>query len=349
MSGTSLDGIDVALLRTDGVTVFERGPSETFAYSELQRTQLRQALADAVSLQTRDERPGSLRAVETAVTDWHRDAVLKFMASHAIARSNIDVIGFHGQTVLHRPEQRLTVQIGDGAALSRALGVTVAYDMRAADVAEGGHQALAASLTRSPVAFVNIGGVGNVTWCGPDGELVAFDTGPGNALIDDWMFQHTGAARDLDGGAALRGKGDEAAVAQFLGDGYYEKAAPKSLDRNSFAGVSLAGLVVEDGAATLTAVTVRSIALSARHFPSPPVCWIICGGGRKNKAIMRGLESLLGDVKPAEAYDFNGDSMEAEAWAFLAVRCLRGLPISFPNTTGAPQPLTGGVIARPLS
>ena len=356
MSGTSLDGIDVALIWTDGERLVKRGPSSTFAYDHSQREIIRQALLAAVSVTSRTDRSGVLGEAEKALTRWHADAVHAFCRETATDLSTIDLIGFHGQTVIHRPEQRLTVQLGDGQALATALRCQVAFDLRAADVAAGGqgaplvpayHLALAAGLPQRPVAFVNIGGVANVTWVGADDSLVAFDTGPGNALIDDWMLKHTGRARDDGGAAALAGKVDEAAVAQFLGDGFFEKPGPKSLDRNSFAGITLDGLGLEAGAATLVAVTARSIAMSRQHMPVAPETWIICGGGRHNEAVMRALRDLLPDVRSAEDCGFNGDSMEAEAWAYLAVRAALGLPLTFPGTTGVASALTGGVILSP--
>jgi anhydro-N-acetylmuramic acid kinase len=356
MSGTSLDGIDVALVETDGEAVVHRGPFLSIAYSDTQRDILRLALQEASALQDRHMRPAGLAEAEQAVTLWHADAVHAWRDASGVSLSNVDVIGFHGQTVLHRPENRLTVQLGAGETLARRLSVPVVYDMRAADVAAGGqgaplvpvyHRALAAGLADRPVAFVNIGGVANVTWIGRDGTLLAFDTGPGNALIDDWMKAHTGSPLDADGATALAGVADEATVAQFLGDGYFERTAPKSLDRNSFAAISLDGLGLADGAATLAAVTARAIAASRRHFPEDPELWVVCGGGRHNKAIMQALKRLLPRVEPAEAFGFNGDAMEAEAWAYLAVRSLKGLPLSFPGTTGVPVPTAGGVLVRP--
>lgn len=355
MSGTSLDGIDVALVKTDGEARVERGQSRTYAYTEEQRHLLRRALAAAASLTDRMDRSGILGEAEAALTGWHAGAVRDFCEDTRTALEQIGLIGFHGQTVIHRPERRLTVQLGDGAKLARTLGRPVAFDLRAADVAAGGqgaplvpayHGALAAALPERPVAFVNIGGVANVTWVGADESLVAFDTGPGNALIDDWMKAHTGASRDEGGALARSGRVDEATSAQFLGDAFFERQGPKSLDRNSFAGISLKGLSPADGAATLVAVTARSIAAARAHMPSPPRTWIICGGGRHNRAIMQALAALLPNVKPAEACGFNGDSMEAEAWAYLAVRASRGLALTWPGTTGVPRPLTGGVIVQ---
>ncbi|MBL8905827.1 MAG: anhydro-N-acetylmuramic acid kinase [Rhizobiales bacterium] len=356
MSGTSLDGIDVALVTTDGESRVERGPARTYAYTPEQRQSLAAALREALQLKTRDERPLALAEVERALTEWHAVAVKRHLEEFSLRRSEIDVIGFHGQTVLHRPDRRLTVQLGDGQLLAERTGIPVVFDMRAADVAAGGqgaplvpvyHRALAASIPERPVAFVNIGGVANVTWIGRDGDLLAFDTGPGNALIDDWALRHTGQATDFGGSLALRGRVDESVVAQFLGDSYFEETPPKSLDRNSFAGIDLAGLAPEDGAATLVAVTARTVALAADWFPEPPALWIICGGGRKNPAVMTGLRERLPRVLSAEEAAFDGDAIEAEAWAYLAVRCLRHLPISFPGTTRAPTPLTGGKLVRP--
>ena len=358
MSGTSLDGIDVALLETDGITVATRGPAMTFPYDESQRSLLRQALEDAKSISLRTDRPGELVRAEQAVTAWHASAVDAFIEKNGLTLSKIDIIGFHGQTVIHRPERGLTVQLGDGEVLANALGIPVAYDLRANDMRHGGqgaplvpayHRALAQSVSARPLAFVNVGGVANVTWVGADDALVAFDTGPGNALIDDWMKLHTSVARDDGGATALAGRVDEATVAQFLGDGFFEMAVPKSLDRNTFAGYTLNGLSTADGAATLVAVTARAIAASVHHMPVPPKTWIICGGGRHNLAIMRALDALLPNVRSAEQLGFDGDAMEAEAWAFLAVRCVAGLPITYPGTTGTDRPVTGGIVAKPAS
>ena len=353
MSGTSLDGIDVALLETDGEAVVKRGPSTTFAYDIAQQALLRQALQDAPAIKVRDERPGKLVEVEVALTDWHAKAVESFLSQQGLSDSKADVIGFHGQTVLHRPEARLTVQLGDGAALAEATGIPVIYDMRAADVAAGGQGAPmvpiyhAALAPVHPCAFVNIGGVGNVTFIGLNGELLAFDTGPGNALINDWMMKHKSMAFDEDGTASLSGSISKPHLEVAMAHHYFKHSPPKSLDRNSFAGLRFDDLSFEDGAATLAAFTSHSIARAAQWFPELPKQWIICGGGRHNAAIMQGLAALLPNVTSADAVGLNGDSMEAEAWAYLAVRSLKGLPLSFPGTTGVAAPMPGGVLARP--
>jgi anhydro-N-acetylmuramic acid kinase len=351
-----MDGIDVALLDTDGGDVVKRGPSASYAYSPVLRTMLRSAIADARELSDRRARPGILRDAEEEITREHAAAVHSFLDNQALPASAIDVIGFHGQTVLHAPERRVTVQIGDGRALASRLGLDVVYDMRAADVAAGGqgaplapvyHRALVARLPERPVAVVNIGGVGNVTWIGDDGTLLAFDTGPGNALVDDWMFRQTGSAMDPHGAAAAKGKVDESALTALLTNAYFGRVPPKSLDRNAFGSEPVQHLSVEDGVATLTAFTAASIARAAEHFPEQPRLWLIAGGGRRNRTLMSMIAARVEcAVAPVEAAGFDGDSVEAEAWAYMAVRSLGGLPITFPGTTGVRAPMTGGVLAR---
>jgi anhydro-N-acetylmuramic acid kinase len=352
MSGTSLDGIDVALIKTDGEQVVERGPSTTYPYRAGMQDLLRRAIKDAYNISLRDSRIGAMVEAEVALTYHHQTAVNAFIERFNLTPSNIDIIGYHGQTVIHRPDEHLTVQLGNGRYLSEVLGIPVVYDMRAADVAAGGqgaplvpvyHRALAKN---PPVAFVNIGGVANVTYVGPNSELLAFDTGPGNALINDWVQRHNGETHDAGGKLALEGKISHHHIDEALQLPFFKQRPPKSLDRNSFAAFSVDSLSLQDGAATLASFTVQSIAKAAEWFPAPPRTWIICGGGRHNHAIMQGLKKALGNVETAEEVGLNGDSMEAEAWAYLAVRSLRGLPITFPGTTGVKVEMTGGILAR---
>jgi anhydro-N-acetylmuramic acid kinase len=360
MSGTSLDGIDVAFLNTDGETDLGRGPSRSYPYASDQREELREALRQATVLTERDARPGTLAATEANLTHWHAAAVERFCEECGVARETIGVIGLHGQTVLHRPVNRLTVQLGDGALLARLTKCRVVADLRAADVAAGGqgaplvpvyHRALASHAGQRPVVFVNIGGVSNVTWIGADDALLAFDTGPGNALLDDWVLRHTGEPFDRGGRLAADGAVDQQRLGQFMENLYFALPPPKSLDRNAFNLALVEGLTPADGAATLVRFTAGALARAADHFPAPPKAWIVCGGGRRNPAIMRDLAALLEPngqhVMPAESLGIDGDTTEAEAWAYLAVRSLRGLPITFPGTTGAPRPLTGGVLHEP--
>lgn len=358
MSGTSMDGVDVALIETDGEVISSFGPSGYRPYSDTERTLLRKGLADAVAIAGRTERPGALAEAERLVTAAHAEAVEDFLKAQEIARASVDVIGFHGQTVLHRPEQRLTVQIGDGASLARLAQIPVVYDLRAADVAAGGqgaplvpvfHRALARQLDGdAPTCFVNIGGVANITWMEADAPLVACDTGPGNALLDDFMLKTIGQAVDRDGALAARGNVDEAWVQEILRLPFFDRPPPKSLDRNFFAAYVLQGYSPEDGAATLTALTAASIARIVPLLPKPPTVWVVVGGGANNPTLLRMLAERLapGRVETAAARGWQADSIEAQAFAFLAVRSLKGLPLTFPKTTGAPRPLTGGVLAR---
>jgi len=358
MSGTSLDGVDVALIETDGRRVKSFGPSGYRPYTDGERVLLRQALTEAVDLPQRDARPGILREAERAVTVAHAEAVAAFTVQHRITREEIDIVGFHGQTVLHRPRARLTVQIGDGQALASRLGVPVAYDFRAADVAAGGqgaplvpvfHQALARKLGRPhPIGVLNIGGVANVTWV-DGGDPVACDTGPGNALIDDFMRARTGRAYDDNGDVAAAGLVEPDFVARVLAHPFFDAPPPKSLDRNDFASLILREKSPEDGAATLTALTAAAIARIVPLLPKVPRSWIVVGGGARNLTMLRMLRERLtpATVEPADALGWSGDAIEAQAFGFLATRGLKGLPLSYPSTTGVPVPMTGGVIARP--
>lgn len=347
MSGTSLDGVDAALLDTDGESVREVGPAATTPYSEGLRERLRGVLGGA----------GPVGEVERELTLFHADAARALL--NVAGGATVDLVGFHGHTILHRPDQRRTWQIGDGALLAAHLGLPVVNDFRSADVAAGGqgaplvpayHRALAANLPR-PLAVLNLGGVANVTWIGESGELLAFDTGPGCALIDDWVRRHTGRLADYDGTLAVSGLPDAAAVTAFLHHPYFSIVPPKSLDRDDFRTLAsrlTEGMGVADGAATLTAFTVAGVAVAARHFPVPPARWLVTGGGRRNPAL---LASLMGTqavpVDAVEAVGWDGDALEAQAFAYLAARSLSGLPLTWPGTTGAPRPLTGGRTHRP--
>ena len=360
MSGTSLDGVDVALIETDGERIAHFGPSGYRPYADDEQALLRQALAQGVALTDRAARPGMLAEADDFVTRVHAETVEAFLDTEHIDKSDVAIIGFHGQTVLHRPGQRLTVQIGDGKALARRLGIPVAYDFRAADVAAGGqgaplvpvfHQALARDLDRAhPIAVLNVGGVANVTFV-DGGDPIACDTGPGNALIDDFMRARTGAPLDRDGDQASKGRVDEALVERVLADGFFGLPYPKSLDRNAFAfaNIGLPDFSVADGAATLSALTAAAVARIVPHLPAPPRAWIVAGGGARNPTLMRMLAERLepATVETADAVGWSSQSIEAQAFAYLAVRCMRGLPLTFPATTGVARPLPGGIIAKP--
>uniref|UniRef100_Q07MC6 Anhydro-N-acetylmuramic acid kinase n=1 Tax=Rhodopseudomonas palustris (strain BisA53) TaxID=316055 RepID=Q07MC6_RHOP5 len=359
MSGTSLDGVDVALIKTDGRKVAALGPTGYRPYSEPERDLLRQALAAAVQLTARDARPGVLADAERMVTLAHAEAVATFTAQNRIAPEDIDIVGFHGQTVLHRPAERLTVQIGDAATLAKAIRVPVVHDFRAADVAAGGqgapfvpvyHRALAQSLQRQgPIAVVNIGGVSNISFVDGDDSLIACDTGPGNALLDDFVFRTTGQPFDCEGRLAAQGKVDQDWLAGALQHPFFAKTPPKSLDRNEFAGLALPELAPADGAATLTAFTAMAIAQIVPLLPRPPQSWIVSGGGARNLTLLRMLREQLAPavVESADALGWSADAIEAQAFGFLAARGLKGLPLTYPATTGVAIPMTGGLIARP--
>ena len=361
MSGTSHDGVDVALIDTDGEAVSQFGASAYRPYAKEERALLRSATAAAANLTDRLARPGLVGEAEKLVNAAHAEAVETFLAANAIEPGAVGVVGFHGQTVLHRPERGLTVQLGDGPALAARLGIPVVYDFRAADVAAGGqgaplapifHRALVRPLGREqPVAVLNIGGLANVTFIDGD-DLVACDTGPGNSLLDDFLRLRTGSPLDTDGRAARAGVVDEEAIARFLTHPFFARRPPKSLDRNDFrawVGAALDDSSVEDGAATLTALTAAAVARVVPHLPRVPNTWIVAGGGARNPTLMRMLAERLAPARVESAHvpGWSIDSLEAQAFAYLAVRSLNGLPLSFPGTTGVPRPLGGGVLAKP--
>ena len=344
MSGTSLDGIDAALIRTDGSDRVTPLGHLTHPYAETLRERLRACLG-------REARDAAIDAVERELTQAHAVAVGALLQRDGVDAASVRAIGFHGHTILHRPGCGLTWQLGDAALLAGETGIDVVADFRSADVAAGGqgaplapafHRAIAADLEK-PVAMLNVGGVANVTWIGADGSMIAFDTGPGNALIDDWMRQRTGSAADEDGRTAAAGQVDDTVLSSMLADPYLDLPPPKSLDRLDFDPTPAAALSTEDGAATLTAFTAAAVARAVAHLPEPPRRWLVCGGGRHNPVLMQMLAvRLAGAVEPIESIGWDGDALEAQAFAYLAIRSIEGLPVSWPGTTGAPAPLSGG-------
>ena len=354
-----MDGVDVAQLMTDGESQITFGPAFFLPYSDTDRSLLRAAIHAAKGLASRTARPSIVAEAENLIDQRHIEAVRAFQTANP--GTQIDLIGFHGQTILHRPEQRLTVQIGRGQRLADALNVPVVYDMRASDVAAGGqgaplvpvfHRALVQAAGLGPnIALLNIGGVANITYLQtPDAEPLACDTGPGNALLDDVMLSRTGVAMDKDGQTAASGAVNEAVLAQYLGDSFFELPAPKSLDRNAFDANMVEDLTTPDAAATLTAFTARSIAKLLPHLPGRLSELIICGGGARNPTLIQFIrDALQCTVSTAEKYGWSGDALEAQAFAYLAVRSLRGLDLTFPMTTGVKLAMSGGVLAKPAA
>ena len=355
MSGTSLDGVDAALIETDGHELVRPKGFVTIPYQAKVREEIHACFG------MRNRRDPRLLAAERLVTQKHIAAVETLLHETGADRRGVDLIGFHGQTIFHAPVNRVTVQIGDGTMMARDCRIDVIDDFRSADVAAGGEGAPLAPLYHAalvrgagvelPVAILNIGGVANVTWIGAGAdEIVAFDTGPGNALMDDWVKARIGKPFDADGELAAAGTPDLAMVAEWLAHAYFARRAPKSLDRNewdiaAFGPVAqgLSGKSDEDGAATLLEFTAAAIAKSVEQMPVPPKRWYACGGGRHNKALMAALNDHLdGKVGTVEDLGWNGDATEAECFAYLAVRSKLGLPVSLPTTTNVPAPLTGG-------
>jgi anhydro-N-acetylmuramic acid kinase len=344
MSGTSLDGVDVAWLETDGHRIKKFGPAATLHYEDALRADLRRLLDLAPTISPQDP---FLKDVEKRLTQDHAIAV-------GLVGLSADIIGFHGQTILHAPDRRQTWQIGDATLLSHICRIPVVHDFRSADVAAGGqgaplaplfHAAMAASLPK-PLLVVNIGGVANITWIGeaPD-HIIACDTGPGNGPLDDLAQKFLSAPYDKDGALAASGTVDDTRLATLLAHPYFAKPAPKSLDRLTFSSLiaeATANLAPADAAATLAAFCVAAIAQTP--LPAAPLRVLVCGGGRKNPVIMAGLAHAFNvPVDPVEAVGWDGDALEAQCFAFLAVRSLKGLPLSLPTTTGVALPMTGGV------
>ncbi|USI73045.1 anhydro-N-acetylmuramic acid kinase [Sphingomonas morindae] len=349
MSGTSLDGVDAALIETDGEAHVRPIAFRSEPYAETDRRQLQAATQRALACAA----PGADATIDAAaamLTDRHVAAVRRLLAEAGVAPEQVAVAGFHGQTVAHRPDRGWTWQIGDGAALARALGIAVTDDFRSADVAAGGqgaplipvyHRALIGA-EGLPAAVLNLGGVANITYLDQD-RLIAFDTGPANGLIDDWMAAECGRAFDAGGALAAQGHVDASVLDMLLDSDWFDQPPPKSLDRADFTIQPARGLAPADGAATLTAFTAATVALALDLLPARPARLIVAGGGRHNATLMAMLAARTGlPVTPIEALGWNGDATEAEGFAYLAVRARRGLPISFPGTTGVAAPRTGG-------
>lgn len=363
MTGTVLDGnIDVALIKTDGESVETFGAYTLAPYSEETRLLLEETLRQARSWNFEGPEPLIFKEAEEALTRAQTSAVRTLVESAGLCMDQIGVVGFHGQTVLHRAptKERLgdTRQLGDGQLMAGILGTKVVYDFRTADVRAGGqgaplaaiyHTALLREVDRSgDTAILNLGGVGNITWWDGEELVVAFDTGPANAPLNDFIKGLGLGEMDRDGALGASGTVDEARLERLLQHPYLTAAYPKSLDRFDFTAAMADGLNPADGAATLSAFTASAVGKALDLLPKRPKRLIVSGGGRRNPTIMSMIEERAKvQAVSADGFGWRGDAVEAECFAFLAVRRLRGLPISFPTTTGVPKEQTGGKLANP--
>jgi len=361
MSGTSRDGVDAALLTTDGRDLVTPGDWLTLPYDPV----FRDRLADAAKLARREglAAKGQLSGVEAELTDCHTRAVCELLDKTRADAAAIGAIGFHGHTLVHRPEAGLSWQLGDSARLARALAVPVVGDVRQADLDAGGQGAPIAPIYHAArlrhahgvperVAVLNLGGVANVTWIDRSRDrvsgLLAFDCGPANALLDDWVQAKTGGRHDEGGKLADAGEVDREILAQMMEYSFFATTPPKSLDRDAFPIDAVLGLNAADGAATLAAFTIEGVAAAQMHFPAAVEAWYVTGGGRHNPHLMKGLASrLAAPVAPVEALDWRGDALEAELMAYLAARHLAGLPATVSSTTGVSKPIIAGRLYTP--
>jgi anhydro-N-acetylmuramic acid kinase len=349
MSGTSLDGIDAALIRTDGNDILEIGAWETQPFDPTLRARIRESVYMR----------GDLAKIEQEITLAHVDAVKALLKKANLKPRDVSVIGFHGQTITHRPQEGITLQIGNGSLLAEKTGIDVVCDFRRRDMASGGQGAPLVPLFHAalvkhmelPVVVLNLGGIANITWIGRSentGEdimaldIMAFDTGPGNVLINEWALIHTGESMDRDGKMAFAGKPSQEIVKSYLSDPFFSQHPPKSMDRNYFSLAPVEALSPEDAAATLTDFAAAAVEAAQGYFPAPARHWYVAGGGRHNPALMQAIAKRLTDVKPVETLGWFGDALEAQAFAYLAVRSVKRLPLTLPTTTGTNRPVTGG-------
>lgn len=348
MSGTSLDGVDAAIIETDGESVSHFGPWLTLSYPKTLRERIRAAALDPAC--------GDIMRLEQEITLFHVQAVRQLLEKAHLQPREVGIIGFHGQTIMHRPADGITWQLADAHLLAERTHIDVVNDFRRRDMAAGGvgaplvplyHAALARELPK-PTAILNIGGIANITFIGPaENHILAFDCGPGNVLLNDWAERKRGLPHDEDGKLALAGVVHQGWLQEWVQDAFFAVQPPKALDRNHFKGLLELSLSTEDGAATFTAFTAASVARAVEHLPEPPAVWYVCGGGRHNPALMKALADYLKTpVHNVDTLGWQGDALEAQAFAYLAVRSLRGLPLTLPLTTGAGRAVTGGSLCK---
>jgi anhydro-N-acetylmuramic acid kinase len=369
MTGTVLDGyIDVALLKSDGEQIEEFGHYSLEPYPEGIVELLKETLQVALEWQFKGQEPAIFARTEQCITEEQSKAVSNVLRCNGLKPEDISVIGFHGQSVLHRAATDgapgRTRQLGDGQQMAELLGIPVAWDFRSADVAAGGqgaplapvyHKALLErALSENKVkantaAVLNLGGVANISWFDENNQIVAFDTGPANAPINDWVARHTSMSMDDKGRYAAAGQLPEARLTELLEHPYLSAAYPKSLDRFDFSASMAEGLNLEDGACLLTAFSASAVGKALDMLPSRPSLLVLCGGGRHNPSLVSAIEKLAHvNVVDADDIGWRGDAIEAECFAFLAERVVRGLPLSFPSTTGVRSPCVGGRVSFPV-
>jgi anhydro-N-acetylmuramic acid kinase len=348
MSGTAMDGIDIALVETDGDSYVRPLLFEAYEMPSALRDLLKSCLNCA------DRYTPNVKEAERLYTQENTKIIKKFINKNNILVDEIEVIGWHGQTIHHAPDEGVTIQVGDGGVMADVLTLPVVNEFRLADILNGGqgapfipvyHRALVQAKNHElPTAIINIGGVANITWMNQD-VVIGFDSGPGNAMINDWVLDHAGYEFDYNGEIASRGRVNHDVLNDFLNSSYFLKKYPKSLDRNDFINLNCSDLSCSDGAATLTEMTVQSINIGLDQCPQKPNVIYVTGGGRHNKFMMQRLALVSGcKVRSVDELGWNGDAVEAEGFAYMAVRTLKGLPISFPGTTGCNSPTIGGVL-----
>lgn len=363
MTGTVLDGqIDIAFIRTDGDSIAEFGPATMVSYPDDVRSVITEAVKHAQDWNFNGDEPPIFAEAERALSRAQARAVIDTALAHDFPLQEIAAIGFHGQTVLHRPPYKArrgeTRQLGDGALMAEMIGRPVVFDFRSDDVAAGGHGAPlcpcyhAALLKRAganeTVAVLNLGGVANITWQGKDGRLIGFDTGPANAPIDDWVRMHNAGSMDDGGHIAASGNVDKDRLTILVRKSHFSASPPKSLDRNDFMASMADGLSLEDGAALLTALAAAGVARAVEMLPIRIERLIVCGGGRHNPTLMKAIAEATGVIaEPADNLGWRSDAIEAECFAYLAARHIAGLPVSYPETTGVTLPMSAGRLVAP--
>ena len=369
MSGTSMDGVDVSLIRSDGINQFINVLDEFFEYPEILHKQLIGFRNLVLNVDNLKQNSTKLNKLEREITIFHSKIVNEVSLKY---QDEIDFVGFHGQTILHSPEQRISKQLGDGKLMSQLIKKKVIYDFRQEDLINKGqgapltpifHNLLSKIINEKhqiefPICFLNIGGISNITKIIKKDEkieenLEAFDSGPGNCMIDDWVRKNSKNNFDVNGSIAKSGKIDQLILNQAI-DNFEIDSFDKSLDIKNFDVSFVRGLSLEDGCATITNFTAYLIAKGIEHANGSndkSIKYLVCGGGRKNNFLIQSIKDYLTDKKnislnSIDDYNLDGDYVESQAFGYLAIRSFLKLPISFPNTTGCKNPTVGGKLVK---